>query len=312
MAQSRGDDSGGIGIAAVERDTGIGKETLRVWERRYGFPTPRRDASGERLYPPEQVQRLRLVKRLLDAGHRPGRIVNAEPHELAALLQPAGTPSVAEAATQAPEIATCLALLRAHEAQALRRAMAEALLRRGLAGGIAEVLAPLTARVAELWLGGELQLFEERLCTETLQRTLSRALDALPPAPAGGLRVLLSTLPGEAHAASLLMAEALLGLEGAACLSLGPQAPLAQLPPAAAAWRADTVLLAFDGQLSGRAAAEGLAALRAQLPAEVEIWALATGRGLRLPACPGVRALEGVAGVGKECARRRELLESRV
>ncbi|RYD60733.1 MAG: MerR family transcriptional regulator, partial [Verrucomicrobiaceae bacterium] len=59
------DFSSGIGIAAVERDTGISKETLRVWERRYGFPAPERDASGERLYPSEQVQRLRLVKRLL-------------------------------------------------------------------------------------------------------------------------------------------------------------------------------------------------------------------------------------------------------
>jgi DNA-binding transcriptional MerR regulator len=38
-------------IAAVERDTGIGKDTLRVWERRYGFPQPGRDSFGERSYP---------------------------------------------------------------------------------------------------------------------------------------------------------------------------------------------------------------------------------------------------------------------
>ena len=83
----------GVGIAAVERDTGISKETLRVWERRYGFPSPGRDAAGERLYPPEQVQRLGLVKRLLDAGYRPGRIVAASTEALAALVQPAATPS---------------------------------------------------------------------------------------------------------------------------------------------------------------------------------------------------------------------------
>jgi DNA-binding transcriptional regulator YiaG len=38
-------------IAAVERDTGLSKDTLRVWERRYGFPQPARDGAGERLYP---------------------------------------------------------------------------------------------------------------------------------------------------------------------------------------------------------------------------------------------------------------------
>ena len=38
-------------IAAVERDVGLSKDVLRVWERRYGFPAPARDANGERLYP---------------------------------------------------------------------------------------------------------------------------------------------------------------------------------------------------------------------------------------------------------------------
>ena len=60
--------AGGISIAAVERDTGIGKDTLRVWERRYGFPQPLRDAFGERVYPAEQVEHLRLIKRLMDQG----------------------------------------------------------------------------------------------------------------------------------------------------------------------------------------------------------------------------------------------------
>ena len=35
-------------IAEVERETGLGKDTLRVWERRYGFPVPQRDRLGER------------------------------------------------------------------------------------------------------------------------------------------------------------------------------------------------------------------------------------------------------------------------
>ncbi len=39
-------------IADIERETGLGKDTLRVWERRYGFPQPLRDARGDRLYDP--------------------------------------------------------------------------------------------------------------------------------------------------------------------------------------------------------------------------------------------------------------------
>ena len=64
-----------LGIAAVEREVGLSKEVLRVWERRYGFPVPARDRNDERLYPAEQVERLRMVKRLMDQGHRPGRLL---------------------------------------------------------------------------------------------------------------------------------------------------------------------------------------------------------------------------------------------
>lgn len=310
-----GAPAGGMGIAVVERDTGINKETLRVWERRYGFPAPWRDASGERLYPPEQVHRLRLIKRLLEAGHRPGRVVAASPQELAALLQPAAaTPALAGAVPEAPEIRACTVLLQAHDIDGLRRALSQALLRRGLAGGVTEVIAPLTTRVGELWMSGELQIFEEHIYSESIQLVLRQAIHALPPqSHSGGPRVLLTTLPGEGHALGLLMAEALLSLEGAVCLSLGAQTPLAQLTAAAAAYRADVVALSFSGQLPSRAVLDGLATLRSQLPAEVEIWAGGSSRALRVAGCPeGVRCLDGLDAVGPEMMRWRELLESRL
>lgn len=82
-------------IAAVERDTRLGKDTLRVWERRYGFPRPLRDDNGERLYPPEQVEQLRHIRRLLDAGWRPGRIVGLSMEELQRVGQLSGNETVA-------------------------------------------------------------------------------------------------------------------------------------------------------------------------------------------------------------------------
>lgn len=305
---------GGVGITAVERDTGINKETLRVWERRYGFPTPGRDAAGERLYPAEQVHRLHLIKRLLDAGHRPGRIVTSSAQELAALLQPpAGATRAGAATDEAPEIAACTALLQAHDIDGLRRALSQAVLRRGLAGGVAEVFAPLTTRIGELWMAGAVQVFEEHIFSECLQLVLRQAIHALPPSQGGGPRVLLTTLPGEGHALGLLMAEALLSLEGATCLSLGVQTPAGQLPGAVAAHRADVVALSFSSQLPNRVVLEGLAELRALMPAEVEIWAGGSSRALRLPGVArDVRCLDGLAAIAPEITRWRKLLESRL
>lgn len=305
--------SAGVGIAAVERDTGINKETLRVWERRYGFPEPLRDGAGERLYPPEQVHRLRLVKRLLDAGHRPGRVVAAPPHELASLLQPAaGVPGPQGVLTEAPEVAACLALLRGHDIDGLRRALASAVPRHGLHDAVIDVFAPLTMRVGALWMSGTLHLYEEHLYSDTLQRVLCQAIAALPaPAPGAGPRVVLTTLPGDSHAPSLLMPEALLGLEGAACLSLGVQTPPGQLPAAATLHRADVVALSFSGQLSHRAVLDGVNSARELLPANVELWIGGRSRLLHLGGSPpGVRCLDGLAAIAPEVQRWRELLES--
>ena len=305
---------GAMGIAAVERETGINKETLRVWERRYGFPTPWRDAAGERLYPPEQVQKLRLIRRLMDAGHRPGRVVGAPAEELATLLQPAPLPALAAAGdAEAPEIEACTALLKQHDIDGLRRLLSQAILRRGLAGAVTEVFAPLTARIGELWMAGDLQVFQEHIYSESLQLVLRQAIHALPAPPSGVPRVLLTTLPGESHVLGLLMAEALLTLEGAACLSLGAQTPLAQLAAAAEAHRADVVALSFSVHLSNRAVQEGLAALRGMLPAGMEIWAGGASRALR-QASPmeGVRCLNGLGDIAPEVKRCRALLESRL
>ncbi len=43
--------------------TGVGEATLRAWERRFGFPTPRREPSGHRRYSAADVERIRSVVR---------------------------------------------------------------------------------------------------------------------------------------------------------------------------------------------------------------------------------------------------------
>ena len=65
-------------INAVERETGISKELLRMWERRYHFPNPERDSQGDRVYPADQITKLRIIRRLLDAGFRPGKIIGLD------------------------------------------------------------------------------------------------------------------------------------------------------------------------------------------------------------------------------------------
>jgi len=61
---------------AAARLAGLSVETLRVWERRYELSDTRRSAHGQRLYSAAQVQRLGLLKQLVDQGHPIGQLAH--------------------------------------------------------------------------------------------------------------------------------------------------------------------------------------------------------------------------------------------
>ena len=266
-------------ISDVERDVGIAKETLRVWERRYDFPRPQRDTNGERAYPPDQVHKLAMIKRLLDQGYRPGKIVALD---VAALNELGGKPAAGATAcaVDAPEITLCLALLRAHKMTELRQRLSQSMLTMGLQRCVIELVAPLTTAVGIAWTQGELAVFEEHLYSDMLQTVLRNAIVAATGQVADARqqpRVLLTTVPQERHGLGLLMVEALLALEGAQCISLGVQTPLSDIVDAVRAQQADIVALSFSGVTSPRAAVENINELRARLGDATEVWAGGAG-----------------------------------
>ena len=300
-----------MSIAAVERDTGLSKDTLRVWERRYGFPAPERDPMGERSYPFDQVERLRTIKRLLDAGHRPGRIVAMTTHDLERLTSAsvvlAAAPSPAGDAASRVDLIGFMAAIRQHDVEALRHLMARTLSRIGLGRFVLDVVAPLNALVGEAWMQGHLEVFEEHLYTESVQVVLRNALHHLPPAGIGRPRVLLATVPGEPHGLGLLMAEATLALEDCRCTSLGLQTPAWDIVRAAAALRSEIVALSYTGCTNPNQITDGLSELRSKLPPSVALWAGGSAPVLQRRPIEGVRVLPTLRDVASALADWREL-----
>lgn len=56
------------GIGDVVARTGVGEATLRMWERRYGFPSPQRLTSGHRRYSDRDIELIRRVADRRAAG----------------------------------------------------------------------------------------------------------------------------------------------------------------------------------------------------------------------------------------------------
>jgi DNA-binding transcriptional MerR regulator/methylmalonyl-CoA mutase cobalamin-binding subunit len=258
-------------IAAVERDTGLSKDVLRMWERRYGFPLPERDSNGERLYPADQLERLRLIKRLMDQGYRPGKLIAASSEELTQLAPKHQATRPTNVGDSAGELADLVLLIKQHDAAAFQQAMQQRLARQGFQHFVQDTVAPLTEQVGVAWELGSFEVFEEHLFTELTKRLLRQAIASLPSG-ARSPRILLTTVPDEQHVLGLLMVEGLFALEGAECIPLGTQMPLLEIARAATAHQADIVALSFSTAFPRRQIASILEQLRQMLTPRIALW----------------------------------------
>jgi methanogenic corrinoid protein MtbC1 len=267
----------GMPIGTIERETGLTRDALRKWELRYGFPVPERDEQGERVYPLAQLDQLRLIKRLLDKGMRPAKIVGLDIRRLRELAD-ACLPVASQQDLSGGFAEAVFGALENRDSGPLQRVLAQELMRIGLGEFVQARLAQLNRIVGDAWADGRLAVYQEHLYAEAVQTLLRDAIGRLP-ASIDGTRIVLATAPGELHSLGILMVQAQLSLAGARCISLGSQVPMGELAAAADAYDADVVGLSFSVAYPVRRIAPQLTELRKRLDPAVQVWAGGQGMG---------------------------------
>lgn len=257
-------------INAVERETGISKELLRMWERRYGFPTPDRDAQGDRVYCAEQINKLRIIRRLLDAGFRPGKIIDLDMSALEELVSSShGNPSASLPNNLETEL---LAALKSREPYRVREYLNHQLIRMGLQSFILDLMQHANTIVGDAWMAGKIEIYEEHLYTEEVQALVKQNIGHLRPANQAP-HIIITTAPEELHTLGTLMVEALLRLDQVDAVSFGAQMPIREIVQAVQKHKMDVVILSFSTAFAANRAIDFLEELRFRLPLSVQIWA---------------------------------------
>lgn len=67
--------SGWLTIKEVSEQLGLSPSLMRLWESRYGWPSPRRTPSGQRRFSPADIEEIRQVQVLLQAGRSIGSLI---------------------------------------------------------------------------------------------------------------------------------------------------------------------------------------------------------------------------------------------
>jgi len=268
-------------IGTVERDTGISRDTLRIWERRYGYPQPMRNAKGERVYPETQLRQLQKLRRFLDQGMRPGKLLRLSETEFKALE---ATSSVMQAATTSaskplsPLVTACLAAVQQRDEQALLEALDLAFQQHGMADFIRQVVAPCVTAVGDAWASGDIEVYQEHFFTQYLTQYLSIQIAKMRNGASRPL-VLLGSLPSELHSLGLSMTAAMLASHGLSSIQLGASMPMNQLSKAAQEFNVDIVGVSFSSAYPYGNIRTDIDELRDSVPGDIELWV--GGEGVR-------------------------------
>lgn len=255
-------------IADMTRETGIAPDTLRIWERRYGFPSPIRNKQDERMYDQKDLERLRLIKQLLDNGQRPGKLTRLTVPELQTSAQQFQTTTSVPLA-----IEVLLKTLTNEHFHTLPAQLDTLLKQQGLQKFLTDTVTPLNHAIGNAWFSGKIGILDEHRYSEQVRCILTHAFHSLPLSYHAFPRVLLTTLPAEQHTIGLLMVSCLLRMNGVEVLMLGAQTPLDEIVRGAVTARCQIVGLSCSAHQTRRTIASQLVRLRKLLPDSITLWA---------------------------------------
>ncbi len=275
-------------IGTFARLTGVTTHAIRIWERRYRALSPSRTPGGARLYTDADVQRLRLVKKLLERGYTISAVATLDMAELLLLAPAAPVPSPSKtqrgpeadgrARALIDELLTAVSVLDLERAGRVLMQASNAFSAHDL---VTTVLAPTLNELGEGWASGDICIASEHAASAMLRTQLGALLAAQPVSSQPA--VVCTTPTGEQHELGALLAAVLIAMHGRRAIYLGANLPAEQIAEAVRLSQAGSVALSLVG-LSAEAARREVEALCKALPPDVEL--LVGGR--RVAELPGL------------------------
>ncbi len=260
----------GYSIRVASKLTGISSDTLRMWERRYGFPKPVRNGSQVRVYTDVDIERLVLIARALKAGFRSGEVIHRAADELRAVLASSARAET-ENERRTPTIDSLLGHLTEDNPEGLRDELRRSVTLLGPKQFLTEVAAPLVDAVGEAWASGRIAVRHEHLVSDLLSSKLRLLLSAYEDQPTGPT-VLLCTLSDEQHGLGLEMVGLYLALEGITPRILGVNTPPDQIAEAARGLSARVVGVSVSEAAEIALTEAHLRRVLGSLPPGTELW----------------------------------------
>ncbi len=205
---------------------------IRAWEKRYTVLTPERTPTNRRLYTEEDIEKLTLLRKSVEAGHKISHIAKLSVAELRSLAGAFPAMETSEETAENSEPASfldeCMLAIDRLDAEALENLLARASAMLGAMGMIDRVVVPLLYYMGNGWREGHVRIADEHMATTVLRTHLMRTLSSFQPSLPAPC-VVVSTSAGQHHEFGALLAAVSAALQGWRVLYIGTNTPAEEI-----------------------------------------------------------------------------------
>ncbi len=276
-------------VRTVAEMTGIPRNTLIAWERRYGFVRPARHENGYRAYSDEDVAKLVRIRNMTGSGLSISEAVRVMEAEERGKVGRDDSP-VDRAAFESERGALLAALVEYRAADA-ERILAH-LVGLPFETRVEGIFFPLLREIGERWERGILSVAQEHFATAVVRDQISSMMLVMGQRGRRARHAACTTLPGELHELGALAGAARLALVGYRATYLGPNLPVDELAEFCHGQRPDLVCISALVRQERALVQEYARTLRARAPTRARL--VIGGRGISMDPPPNVEGVEFV------------------
>lgn len=215
-------------IHRVAKLTGLSRDVIRVWERRFDLLKPTRGANRYRNYSDEDVALLRYLKQQLDAGASIGDLAKVGREELIGRMRAAAPRTAIVDNTFDRLLRELLIALEPLDRVTFEKRLNGAVAVVPFEEALHGILLPLQERVGQLWHTGRISVAVEHYVTSQIKQKLYAAMNQLPVAEFGAT-VVVACPPGEEHDLAALAVAYRCRVRGCRVYYLGANVPILSL-----------------------------------------------------------------------------------
>lgn len=274
-----------LNIGALSMATGVPVETIRTWERRYGFPTSQRNDAGHRIYGVDAIEHLRLITAVLAQGYRPSQLRDLTQEDLENLLErslPEEVARVPEAIPTAqpnketvsragrPWLDHWMTAVASLDRERLENLFRAEFTRMEAITFLEERIGPFLVELGASWATGRLSVLHEHFASECVREYLVSSWRPMSDT-ARGEPVVLGTLSGEQHCLGLHMVALVIALSHKRVIFLGANTPVGDLAAAAEQCGAQAIAVSISSSAHRGSTRAFLQDLTEMVPPGVEI-----------------------------------------